>query len=140
MTSIKIIENKISFIEKQLNILKFFKKYPSNILENDMIVRGAAERYIYLAVQASIDLAEVIIAFKDFRKPTTYRENFEILEEHKFIQPKLRESMIQMTGFRNRIAHGYENIDYKTVTDILLTGPADIRSLIRLVKKRLKLN
>ncbi len=79
MSNIKVIENKKSSILKYLKILERYKDYSQNDIENNIDLRGALERYLYLAIQAAIDMAEAIIAYKDFRKPATMTEAFYIL-------------------------------------------------------------
>lgn len=135
MTNFSVIENKISSIEKYLRILSGFKKYPNLKIKNDVYLRGALERYLYLAVQATIDLSEAVISYKKFRKPVTMAEGFEILLEEKVITKKLSENLVQMVGFRNIIAHDYDEIDFGTMTDILETGAKDIKIFIKLVLK-----
>jgi len=135
MTSLSIIENKISSVKKYLKILKDFKKYSKKQIENDLYIRGAAERYLYLAIQATIDTAEAFISLKDFRKPTTLKEGFEILEEEKIISVELREKMAEMAGFRNFIAHDYEKINYDIVYDVLQNKLKDIEDFLSKIKK-----
>ncbi len=71
MTNLAVIENKISAIRKYLKILERYKKYSRDEIEGNVDIRGAVERYLYLATQAVIDLADAVIAYKNFRKPTT---------------------------------------------------------------------
>jgi uncharacterized protein YutE (UPF0331/DUF86 family) len=105
MTNFTVIENKISSIKKYLGILARYQKYTQEEIEKNVDLRGAVERYLYLVAQATIDLAEAIIAFKELRKPTTLGETFRILHEKDIIGQALTEKMIQMTGFRNINAH-----------------------------------
>ena len=81
MTSYNVIENKVSSTRKYLSILERYEKYSKEEIENNLDIRGAIERYLYLAVQSTIDLAESMIAFKKLRKPTTMAESFHILHE-----------------------------------------------------------
>ena len=78
MTNFSVIENKISLVRKYLKILDGFKSFSRQEIEEDEKIKGALERYLYLAAQAAIDLAEAVISFKKFRKPTTLRESFDI--------------------------------------------------------------
>ncbi|MBC7364354.1 MAG: DUF86 domain-containing protein [Candidatus Aminicenantes bacterium] len=79
MTNISVIENRISTVKKYLKILERYKKISRKKIEEDIDLRGAVERYLYLAVQATIDLAGAVLSFKNFRKPATMSENFLIL-------------------------------------------------------------
>ena len=90
---------------------------------------------MYLAAQAAIDLAEAVISFKKFRKPTTLRESFDILQEEKIITINLAEKMGRMAGFRNIIAHDYVDIDYDKVYDILQNRLIDIEEFLEVVNK-----
>ena len=139
MTNVSTIENKISSIKKYLNIALKHKKHSRQEIEKDDIIRGAVERHLYLVAQACVDLAEAVIAFKEFRKPITYNEGFEILEEEGVIEVELKEKMARMAGFRNVVAHDYEKINYDIVYDILQNRLPDITEFVVAVRKYLKL-
>jgi len=132
MTNQSVIENKISAIRKYLNILERYKKYSRQEIEQDVDIRGAVERYLYLATQATIDLAEAVIAYHRYRKPTTMTDAFYILNEEGVIPNELTEKMVGMVGFRNVVAHDYDRINYDITYDILQNGLKDIEEFIAL--------
>jgi uncharacterized protein YutE (UPF0331/DUF86 family) len=43
--------------------------------------------------------------------------------------------LAQMTGFRNVIAHAYEDLDYDIVFDVLHNGRKDISAFLEVVEK-----
>lgn len=139
MSSIKIIENKISSIRKYLKILQRYRGYKKEELEGNIDLRGAVERYLYLAVQATIDLAEAVIAYKGFRKPTTMSEAFDILYEERFVPEKLTTELVKMVGFRNIITHDYERLDYDIVYRVLQNGRKDIDGFLKKIAEKLNL-
>lgn len=139
MSSIKVIENKISSVRKYLKILHRYRGYNKEEIEGNIDIRGAVERYLYLAVQSAIDLAEAVIAYKGFRKPTTMSEAFDILNEERLIPAKLTNELVKMVGFRNIITHDYEKLDYKIVYNVLQNGRKDIESFLKRIEERLKL-
>lgn len=131
MTNYSAIENKITSAQKYLKIIREnFLKFSRKEIENNLTVRGSIERYLYLVAQSCIDIADAFISLKSFRKPTTLREGFEILEEEKIIPVELREKMIKMAGFRNVVAHDYEKIDYDKVYDILHNRLIDVEEFL----------
>ena len=132
MTSTAVIENKISTVKKYLHILGQFKKYSSEEIEDDVTIRGAVERYLYLAIQGTIDLAEAILAYKKLRKPSTLSEIFHILNEEKIITKELTGHMVAMTGFRNILAHDYEKINYAIVHDVLQNRLPDVEIFLKI--------
>lgn len=137
MTNLNVIENKISAAKKYLKILEGYKKYSRLEIEKDVNIRGATERYLYLIVQAAIDLAEALISLKGFRKPTTMAESFIILEEERILDKELTEQLVKMVGFRNIIAHDYGEINYDIVYDILHQHLRDIEEFIEKVKEKI---
>jgi Uncharacterized conserved protein len=134
MTNYSVIENKISYLEKYLGILKRYKQYSREQIEKDVDIKGMVERYLYLLTQSAIDLAEAILSLKNLRKPTTFSETFIILEEAKIIDGTLAEKMIKMVGFRNILAHDYAEINYDIVYDVLQNKLSDIENLFSKLK------
>ncbi len=139
MTTIDVIENKISSIRKYLGILRSYQGYSRQTIEEDVTLKGALERYLYLVAQASIDLAEEIIAFRGFRRPGSNNESFYILEEEHFLSRSLCNKLVKMAGFRNVIAHDYAKLDYEKVYSVLQHDLGDIEEFITEVKKKLNL-
>lgn len=137
MTNISVIESKISSILKYLKILKGYQTLSQEELENDVTLKGAVERYLYLLSQATIDLAESLIALKDLRRPSTYSENFHILQEEKYLSAELTEKLINMARFRNIIAHDYEDLDFGIIYDILQNHLQDIEEFLKQIKNKL---
>ena len=134
MTNLSVIENKISSNRKYLKILKRYTVYSRQEIEKNVDVRGAVERYLYLAAQAAIDLAEAVISYKGFRKPTTMSEAFYILNEEDIVSGELTEKMVRMVGFRNVMAHDYEKVNYDIVYDVLQNRLADVAEFIERIE------
>lgn len=130
MTNRSVIENKISSARKYLEILRSYQKHSRTEIEQDVTLRGAVERYLYLACQSAIDLAEALIAYKGLRKPTTQSENFYILNEKGLIPDALTTKMVQLTGFRNVMAHEYTRINYDVVYDVLQNRLKDMEEFL----------
>ncbi|MBI4285161.1 MAG: DUF86 domain-containing protein, partial [Chloroflexi bacterium] len=119
--------------------LRGLRDYSRGAIEKDMILKGAVERYLYLGTQATIDLAEEIIAFKGFRRPGSYSESFYVLEEQGLLSAGLTRRLVSMAGFRNVIAHDYAKLDFKRVYDVLRNDLGDIEEFVSEVKKSLNL-
>jgi len=137
MTSISIIENKISQIKKYVKIIKRLSKFSKKEIINDELVRGSVERHLYLVCQACIDLANMIVSFKKERKPLDQKDNFLILVEEKIISRGVAETMIKLVGFRNVLAHEYTKVNYDIVVDVLNAGVKDIEKYISVIDKKI---
>ena len=134
MTNSATIENKISSTKKYLSILKSYQDYSRQEIIKSTEKRGAVERYLYLAVQSTIDLAEALASYKNFRKPSTLAESFTILEENDIIESELTQQLIKMVGFRNILAHDYGELDYDIVYDVLQNRLKDIKKFLDVVE------
>lgn len=139
MSTAKIIQNKISYLEKHLATAKKYSTYTDKEIKNNDFIRSAVERELYVIAQAAIDLAEAIVAYKNFRKPTTMREVFDILAEHKIISRKFLENFIGIVGFRNALAHDYEDIRIEVLGDVLRNKLKEVKQFIFLLRKKLRI-
>jgi uncharacterized protein YutE (UPF0331/DUF86 family) len=139
MTNLSVAENKISSVKKYLSMLESYRNYSVEEIKGDPTLRGAIERYLYLACQAVIDLAEVIISVSQFRKPTTMSESFVILEEENIIDAELKAKMAKLVGFRNVLAHEYEELNYEILYDVLRNRLQDITEFVETSEKFLNL-
>ena len=119
MSTIEVIENKISYIQKHLIAVRSYRVSTISDLEKDPMLHGAVERELYVLAQAVIDLAEAVVAFKNLRKPTTMREAFDILQEAAILPKEFVEKFIGIVGFRNALAHNYEELRLEVVFDVL---------------------
>ncbi len=136
MTNINLIEEQISSIKNYIRILRTnYKKYSQKEIEDDLFLKASLERYLYLVIQETINLAEAGISLKEFRRPDSYSNSFEILQEENAISPDLSKRMIDMTGFRNVISHDYKKLDFNIVYDVLQNKLADIEEFIERIKK-----
>ncbi|MEK7171598.1 MAG: DUF86 domain-containing protein [Patescibacteria group bacterium] len=136
MTNINVIENKISSVKKYLAILKTYKKHTAKDLSGDLTLKGAVERYLYLATQATLELGEAFIALRKLRKPSIYSETFEILKEADIIDNELAEKLVNMVGFRNAIAHDYEKLDLDIMCDVLQNKLIDVENFVKSIEKQ----
>ena len=135
MSSRDVIENKISFIERGMTEAR--KSYHARSLDDfraDRILRGSLERDLYVIVQATIDLAEAIVAYKRFRKPTTMRDAFDILAENDIVPSEFIASFHKIVGFRNILAHGYEAVRDEVLEDVLRNKLTEIEKFLGYVK------
>lgn len=86
-------------------------------------VHDLAERYLHLATEAAIDLANHWIATAGLRTPETNRDTFAVLAEAGEITPQLAERMRGWAAFRNVLVHQYASIDhgvsYRAIRDDL---------------------
>ncbi|MFC1705642.1 DUF86 domain-containing protein [Planctomycetota bacterium] len=71
-----------------------------------------AERYLHLAVEACLDLANHWVAERGLPPPATNRDTFTVLERAGELDGDLAERLRSWAGFRNILVHEYLRIDH----------------------------
>ena len=87
-----------------------------------------AERYLHLAVEAALDIANHIIADQGYESPETYRDAFAILSAHGVVASELAQHLQAWAGFRNILVHAYLDIDHGMAWDAIANDLDDLRS------------
>ena len=139
MTDINVLENKVAYIQKYLAKAERYLTYSQKQIEESDDLRGAVERYLYLLAESCISLAEAIVSFQNLRKPSYAREAFDILAEEKILPKAFTNEFGRIVGFRNALAHDYEELDFSIVYDVLHNKLASIKQFLRYVQDRFNL-
>lgn len=71
-------------------------------LHSDRDKRNMVLHALLVSIQAAIDIANHVIADRKLRRPSSYREAFEILSEEHLIPDDLSDKLSDLAGFRNR--------------------------------------
>lgn len=124
------------FLEAELRDLPGFVDLDKATYENDPPVRRNVERLVENIVNASIDIAKILLAAEEKRIPQTYRE---ALEELSLLDGFDREAAIRLSGFaklRNILAHEYIDIRFPQIRKFILESEPAYRALLRFVKTR----
>ena len=91
-------------------------------------VHDLAERYLHLATEAAIDVANHWISHLGLRTPETNRDTFSVLEEAGEVSSDLAEKLRGWAGFRNVLVRQYANIDHATSYRAICDHLGDLRS------------
>ena len=100
----------LSHLRELSESLEDWRRYQDISLEElriDRDKRNMVLHALFISTQSAIDIATYIIAEKGLRKPSTYRETFEILEEQRIIPEDLANDLSDLAGFRNVLVHIY---------------------------------
>jgi uncharacterized protein YutE (UPF0331/DUF86 family) len=100
----------VVFLQKQQHVT-------SDILHNDPTIRGAIERYLHLACEAVLDIANQLIAEYRYRAPNEYKEAIMILGEEGILEKDFAKQFAPIAGFRNILVHDYLKINEDEIVD-----------------------
>lgn len=94
-------------------------------------VHHLAERYLHLASEAMLDLANHWIAEQGLKAPESNRETFTALEKAGEIPPDLAERLRGWAGFRNVLVHEYVEINHKISHGAIRDDLGDLETFAR---------
>jgi uncharacterized protein YutE (UPF0331/DUF86 family) len=93
--------------------------------------------HLWQAVQIVIDVALSACLRLELGTPATYADAFRRLAEAQVIDAGLADRLSRAAGFRDVVAHAYEDIDMARVFRAARDGPADLRACLAVVRGRI---
>lgn len=139
MSGKDVIENKISYLSKQLKLVKSFQGHSLEEFTQNQKLLAGLKWELYVTAQAAIDLAEAVVAYRKFRKPTTMREAFDILAAENVLTSEFVGRFAGIVGFRNALAHDYEDIKIEVLYDVLMNKLSEVEEFIDHITDALKI-
>ncbi|MBI4746684.1 MAG: DUF86 domain-containing protein [Deltaproteobacteria bacterium] len=134
------ILQKIERIREYVRLINSIKDDCTARFTSDPLYRGAMLHYLYLLADSCISLAELVIKHKKLRLPQTYYEAFDILGENKILEPGFAFSFAKIAGFRNFLAHDYEEIAESAICRDTLSKLEDVEEFLRQIESSLELS
>lgn len=96
-----------------------------DVYRTDKRARRFVERTLHIIIEACIDIAQHIISDEGFREPSSYRDTFAVLAEHRVLRKEDLERFENIASFRNLIVHYYEHVDDAVVYGVFKENLSD---------------
>ncbi len=135
MDTIDKINSRLEALREHLKILETLKGVTGQELVAEVDKRAKAERFLQLAIEVCVDIAELIVSDQRLPTPKTSREAIEILGDQGIIEEKLAKEFAPAVGLRNILIHDYLKIDYDQVADKINNQLGDFEKFARQVAK-----
>jgi uncharacterized protein YutE (UPF0331/DUF86 family) len=123
MVDREIFSRRLEALRGYLTKLRAFGDVDQAEFVREPALHDLAERYLHLAVEACLDLANHWIADRALPTPDANRDTFTVLERAGELAPELAERLRGWAGFRNILVHEYLDIDhgmaYRAIRDEL---------------------
>lgn len=132
------IYSKLEDLKKYVQFLRSYQPHKKEELRENYTLRGAVERYLQLALECTLDIGEMIISKEGFRKPESYRQVIEILDEEGILPREFAERFAPSMGFRNILAHRYAEVDLDELYGHLQYDLKDFNTFAKCVAKYLE--
>ncbi len=133
MVDKELLSRKLSQLRTYVDELRRAEDINWEKYHSDLRARAFVERYIHMAIEEVIDVANHFVSFYQWREPTSFRDLFTILREHDIIPEDHLLTFQRMASFRNMLVHRYESIDDELVFGIFNKHLSDFDLFIRLV-------
>ncbi len=93
--------------------------------------------HLWQATQLAIDLATAACLYFNLGAPASYADAFRRLAGAGIVDDGLADRLSRAAGFRNVVAHAYDQLDMARVFRAAKDGPADLRALLAALRDRL---
>lgn len=134
MSEIDVVLSKINVVK---NCLMAIERASQKVKDPDFLL-SIYELNLQRAIQACIDLANIVIAKEGLGLPNSYRQSFEILQKHQIIDHVLTITMVSMVGFRNISVHDYARIKSEIIHSIVKNHLSDFEVFFAVILNRAK--
>lgn len=132
------VNNQLRRLEEYLDRLLDIRSRGKEDLLRDDLLRGAAERYLQIAIETVLNVGNHIIAVRGLRLPEDYADIFRILGEAGIMSESLVPRFVEMARFRKRLVHLYWEVEKEQVWKILENDMGDFAAFQSLVLSLLK--
>lgn len=133
MVDKELVSRKLSRLRAYVDELRRAQDINWEKYRTDLRSRAFVERYIHLAIEEVMDIANHFTAFYQWREPTSFRDLFSVMMEHEVIPAKHLPTFQRMASFRNMLVHRYESIDDALVFGIFSRHLGDFDLFAKLV-------
>lgn len=126
-----VVLRKLESVRRCIERIESKRPADARTLEQDYDLQDIISVNLERAIQASVDIASVLLAERGEGTPATMGEAFPLLAQSGIIPADLAEGLRKAVGFRNISVHAYDKIDWAIVFGIVSTRLEDFRSFAR---------
>ena len=135
MTDAELVAKKLSRIEtcvQEIRTLARVDRIGSDVREDRFV-----EHTLQIAIQAALDVASHVVSDERLGEPETNHALFDLLAKAGWLPGDLVVVMKRMTGFRNVLVHGYDEVDMAVVRDVVTNHLDDLLRFATAIRTRM---
>jgi uncharacterized protein YutE (UPF0331/DUF86 family) len=133
----EILRRRLDALLGYLDRLEQFRYVPRADFVSTPDTHHLAERYLHLAIESVLDVANHLIADAGLEAPGTYRDAFAILARHGVLHHDLASQLQSWAGFRNVLVHAYLAIDHGLAWDAIANDLGQLRQFAAIAASKL---
>ncbi len=123
-----IFVRRLDALNGYLQKLRAFQQVDSAEFVREPTLFDLAERYLHLAMECVLDLANHTIADRGLGTPSSNRDCFTVLERAGELTPEQAERLRQWAGFRNILVHQYLEVNHALSYQAIAEDLGDIEA------------
>ena len=135
MTDSDLVAKKLARIETCVAELRSLVR-PEEVAR-DVVRLRFVEHTLQIAIQAALDVASHIVSDERLGEPETNAQLFTLLARAGWLAADRVDVLVKMTGFRNVLVHGYDEVDVAIVEDVLRNRLGDLLDFVARIRSRL---
>ena len=124
------IRDKLQSIKANLRELEQIALTPQSEFVANIILFHATTRMLQISIEAMLDIAQHIVARKHLGTPKTYGDAVKLLGDAGILSPDQLPDLLNMTRFRNRVVHLYDEVSREEVYKIISQHLKDFEGFI----------
>ncbi|MCR4427438.1 MAG: DUF86 domain-containing protein [Firmicutes bacterium] len=130
-----LIEERLALMAGYLRELEIIAKRPQGEFLQDRILSGAAESYLRRSLEVVFDIGRHILSKSGATELAgEFKGIARGLAERGVVGAELGQRLVQMTGYRNRLVHLYNQVTDQELYGIITNDLADLRAFIREIR------
>jgi uncharacterized protein YutE (UPF0331/DUF86 family) len=137
MVDQEIFSRRLEALHGYLEKLRAFLEADEDEFVREPALHDLAERYLHLAVEACLDLANHWIADRSLPTPDANRDSFTILERAGELSPSVADRLRGWAGFRNILVHEYLEIDHSIAYNAIQNELGDLDAFAQWAAEKL---
>lgn len=125
----------ITFIEQQFELYPYFMRFSVHDYTDDLHKRNDVERWIENIVNASIEMAKIILGSRKRLIPDTYRDALRQAVWQLKLPEDVAERFERWAKLRNVLAHEYLDIKWKRIVNFIQESESSFRQFTDAAKR-----
>jgi uncharacterized protein YutE (UPF0331/DUF86 family)/predicted nucleotidyltransferase len=130
---------RLQFLDSELKEIDGFKNLTYKEYCDDKFKRRNIERWTENIINATIDIAKIILASEKKRMPKTYEEALFHFGNLAGLTDEESKRLSQFASLRNILAHEYLNILYDRIKKFIAKSPGIYKKILKFLERDLKL-
>jgi uncharacterized protein YutE (UPF0331/DUF86 family) len=120
------LSSRLDALESYLTELRSFQSVSREDFVREPALHHLAERFLHLACESTLDIAQHVIAEQGYRQAQSYKDSMDVLCDEGLIGRDLADRLKGWMGFRNVLVHLYLAIDHGRTYDAIRDDLGDL--------------